>query len=93
MAPETGYTRKEIDGTLENILVEDFECNVDSITNSASLKDDLMLNSRQIVELVMKIEETFEIEISDEDADKMNTFWDITEYLCRQLRSEGRLKE
>jgi acyl carrier protein len=47
----------------------------------ASFKDDLGADSLDVVELVMELEDEFDIEISDEDAEKIATVTDVVEYI------------
>ena len=47
----------------------------------ASFKDDLGADSLDVVELVMELEDEFDLEISDEDAEKIATVADVVEYI------------
>ncbi|WP_088105061.1 acyl carrier protein [Halalkalibacter urbisdiaboli] len=47
----------------------------------ASFKDDLGADSLDVVELVMELEDEFDLEISDEDAEKISTVADVVEYI------------
>jgi acyl carrier protein len=51
------------------------------VTNEASFMDDLGADSLDTVELVMALEEEFEVEISDEDAEKIQTVQDAVDYI------------
>jgi len=53
----------------------------DQVTNEASFMDDLGADSLDTVELVMALEEEFDIEISDEDAEKIQTVQDAIDYI------------
>ena len=53
----------------------------DEVTPQASFIDDLGADSLDIVELVMALEEEYEIEISDEDAEKIKTVQDVVTYV------------
>jgi acyl carrier protein len=57
------------------------------VTAGASFQDDLGADSLDIVELVMAFEETFEIEIPDEDAEKIKTVQDAVNYV--QAHAKG----
>jgi acyl carrier protein len=51
------------------------------VTNEASFMEDLGADSLDTVELVMALEEEFDIEISDEDAEKIQTVQDAVDYI------------
>jgi len=53
----------------------------DQVTPEASFMDDLGADSLDTVELVMALEEEFDIEISDEDAEKIQTVQDAVDYI------------
>ncbi|QCX32243.1 acyl carrier protein [Caloramator sp. E03] len=53
----------------------------DDITMESSFIDDLGADSLDIVELIMALEEEFDIEIPDEDAEKIQTVGDVVEYI------------
>lgn len=53
----------------------------DKVTETASFIDDLGADSLDIVELVMTMEEEFELDIPDEDAEKMKTVGDVINYI------------
>ena len=53
----------------------------DKITKEASFADDLDADSLDLVELVMALEEEFDIEISDEDAEKIQTVQNAIDYV------------
>ena len=54
---------------------------------SAKILDDLGADSLDVVELVMALEEAFDIEIPDEDAEMMNTIGDVEGYLAKRIAS------
>jgi acyl carrier protein len=53
----------------------------EKVTDTASFIDDLGADSLDIVELVMTMEEEFELDIPDEDAEKMKTVGDVVSYI------------
>jgi acyl carrier protein len=55
------------------------------MTREASILDDLGADSLDVVELVMAIEEAFDIEISDEDAESMRTVGDVETYVSSRV--------
>jgi len=70
-----------IDKRVREIVAEQLERDVNEVTNEASFIDDLGADSLDIVELVMKMEEEFGIEIPDEEAEKIKTVNDVIQYI------------
>lgn len=66
---------------VKQIVVEQLGVDPGQVTESASFIDDLGADSLDTVELVMAFEEEFDIEIPDEDAEKLTTFGDALAYL------------
>lgn len=69
-------------------LVKEAGVDRDRITPDATLVDDLDLDSLDVVELVMDLEDEFGIEISDEDSERVETVGDLVA-LVKRLSSEG----
>lgn len=69
---------------LKAIVAESLGISADEIASSASFIDDLGADSLDIVELVMAIEKDFDIEIPDEDAEKIATVQDAIDYVSSQ---------
>ena len=72
---------QEIFEKVKAIVVEQLGVEEEKVTNEATFVDDLAADSLDIVELVMSIEEKFDIEIADSDAEKIVTIEDVVEYL------------
>ncbi|NBV50277.1 acyl carrier protein [bacterium] len=70
-----------IEEKVKNIIVEQLGVDVESVTPEASFIDDLGADSLDIVELVMTMEEEFDLEIPDEDAEKIKTVADVSNYI------------
>jgi len=70
-----------IEEKVKNIIVEQLGVDVESVTPEASFIDDLGADSLDIVELVMTMEEEFDLEIPDEDAEKIKTVSDVSNYI------------
>ena len=70
-----------------DLIVEQLGVSRDEVVNTASFVDDLGADSLDIVELVMSMEESFDIEIPDDDAEKMQTIGDAVSYLKERLES------
>lgn len=69
--------------TLARLLVDQLGCDHDAIKRESSLVDDLGCDSLDIVELTMTVEEEFNIEIPDDDAEKFQnaTVGDVVDYV------------
>ena len=63
------------------IITEQLGVKSEQVTKEARFVDDLGADSLDTVELVMKLEEDFDIEIPDEDAEKIQTVQDAVEYI------------
>ena len=66
---------------LKEIIMDQLGVEADKIKPEASFIDDLGADSLDIVELVMAMEEEFDLEIPDEDAEKLKTVGDVVNYL------------
>jgi len=66
---------------IKEIIMEQLGVDEDQITPEASFIDDLGADSLDTVELVMAFEEEFDVEIPDEDAEKIRTVQDVIDYL------------
>jgi len=71
----------EVDEKVKKIIVEQLGVNADEVTSEASFADDLGADSLDTVELVMALEEEFDSEIPDEDAEKLKTVGDVVKYI------------
>ena len=63
------------------MVAEKLDVDIDEVVPKASLVDDLGADSLDLVELVMTMEEEFDIEISDEEAEKLVTIQDAISYI------------
>jgi acyl carrier protein len=70
-----------IEERVKQIIVEQLGVDEGEVTPNASFVDDLGADSLDTVELVMAFEEAFEIEIPDEDAEKIRTVKDAIDYI------------
>lgn len=66
---------------VQEVIVDRLGVEKEEITVEASFKDDLGADSLDTVELIMELEETFDIEIADEDAEGMQTVGDVIKYI------------
>ena len=73
-----------VDEKIKNIIIEQLGVSADEVVPEASFVDDLGADSLDLVELVMVLEEEFGKEIPDEDAEKIQTVQDVTNYITGQ---------
>lgn len=66
---------------VKKLVVEQLDVSEDEVTPQASFMDDLGADSLDVVELIMALEEEFEIEIPDEDSEKIVTVQDAVNYI------------
>jgi len=66
---------------VKKIIVDRLGVDESEIKEEASFKDDLGADSLDVVELVMELEDEFDLEISDEDAEKITTVGDVIKYI------------
>jgi acyl carrier protein len=70
-----------VDQTMIDIIVEQLSVEREKVVPNASFVDDLGADSLDLVELIMAMEEGFDIEIPDEDAEKISTVQDAINYV------------
>ncbi|HHY04604.1 MAG TPA: acyl carrier protein [Thermoanaerobacterales bacterium] len=66
---------------VKQIIADQLGIDEDEVTPEASFIDDLGADSLDIVELIMAFEEEFDLEIPDEDAEKIKTVQDVIDYM------------
>jgi acyl carrier protein len=66
---------------VKKVVVDQLDVNEDEVTPTASFVEDLGADSLDQVELIMAFEEEFDIEIPDEDAEKISTVGDAVNYI------------
>jgi acyl carrier protein len=71
----------DVEEKIKNIIIEQLGVSADEIVPEASFVDDLGADSLDLVELVMVLEEEFGKEIPDEDAEKIQSVQDATNYI------------
>ena len=71
----------DIAARVKEIIANELGVEIEKVTDEASFVDDLGADSLDTVELVMAFEEEFEIEIPDEDAERMQNVGDAIKYL------------
>ena len=70
---------------VKKVVVEQLGVNEDEVTNEASFVDDLGADSLDTVELVMALEEEFDCEIPDEEAEKIATVQQAIDYVSAHM--------
>lgn len=66
---------------VKKVLVEQLDVDEEAVTPPASIVDDLGADSLDVVEIIMGLEEEFDVEIPDEDAEKITTVQQIISYV------------
>jgi acyl carrier protein len=77
-----------VEERVKQIIVEQLGVDEAEVTPTASFVDDLGADSLDTVELVMAFEEAFEIEIPDEDAEKIRTVQDAVTYIEQHAKAK-----
>ncbi|MES0364129.1 MAG: acyl carrier protein [Desulfobacteria bacterium] len=70
-----------VEEKVKNIIVEKLSVEPDEVVMAASFVDDLGADSLDLVELIMAMEEAFDMEISDDQAEKLQTVQDVMDYI------------
>ncbi len=78
-----------VEDKVKSIIVEQLGVDADEVTPNASFTDDLGGDSLDIVELVMAFEEEFDIEIPDEEAEKIGNVADAIAYISANAAAAG----
>lgn len=69
---------------VKELIAEELDVDLEEVTLEANLTDDLGADSLDAVELIMAIEDEFDIEVSDEQAQKFKTVKQIVDYIEQQ---------
>ena len=75
---------KSIETRVKDIIVDQLGVNADQVTLEAKFVEDLGADSLDTVELVMAFEEEFDIEVPDEEAEKLQSVGDVVTYITAQ---------
>jgi acyl carrier protein len=75
---------KSIEARVKDIIVDQLGVNADQVTLEAKFVEDLGADSLDTVELVMAFEEEFDIEVPDEEAEKLQAVGDVVTYITGQ---------
>lgn len=74
-------SEKSIEERVKQIIIENLSVNPEQVTPDAKFIEDLGADSLDVVELVMAFEEQFDVEVPDEDAEKLLTVGDVVKYI------------
>ncbi|MBR5922302.1 MAG: acyl carrier protein [Clostridia bacterium] len=72
--------------SIKTILSEQLEVNPDIITMDTNIADELGADSLDVVELLMAIEEEFEVEIPDEEIESLKTVGSVVDYIQDHMK-------
>ena len=75
----------DIEEKIKNIICEQLDVAEDDVVLTASFVDDLGADSLDQVELIMAMEEEFDVSIPDEDAEKITTVKDAVDYIAKAM--------
>jgi acyl carrier protein len=73
--------KNELEGRIRTLVAEQLGVDIEEVTPGASILDDLGADSLDVVELVMSLEDAFDIEVEDEDVEGMRTIGDLQQYV------------
>jgi len=73
-----------VEDKVKKIIAEKLSVDMEEVVPEASFVEDLGADSLDLVELIMSMEEEFDVDISDEDAEKIMTVKDAFEYVSAQ---------
>ena len=71
---------------IKEILAEQLDANAEEMTMETRIDEDLGADSLDVVELLMSIEDEFEVEIPDEEIENLKTIGDVVEYIQSNMQ-------
>lgn len=78
--------KQEVFNKIADLVADQFDVDRDKITGSLNFKQDLDADSIDFVEFVLDLEDTFNEEISDEDAEKLNTIDEAVDFVMKNQK-------
>ena len=78
--------KQEVFNKITDLVADQFDVDRDKITGSLNFKQDLDADSIDFVEFVLDLEDTFNAEISDEDAEKLNTIDEAVDFVMKNQK-------
>jgi acyl carrier protein len=85
-APEV-EEKMEVENKVREIVCQQLDVDPEQVKKETSFVEDLGADSLAVVELVLALEEAFEIDIPDEDTEKLRTFKDAVDYIAAKASS------
>lgn len=79
-------TYEEVFSKVIKIISNHFEIDTEKVTDELNIKDDLKADSISIMEFILELEDEFGTEISDEDAEQIETVGDAVDYIHSHLK-------
>ena len=76
-------TREEVFPKVASLMAKHFNVEESSITDATDIENDLQADSIKVMELVLDMEDEFDIEISDEDAENIKTVGQVVDFLMK----------
>ena len=73
---------------IKEIIAERFSVNVDTLNEQTSFTGDLGVDSLEVIELIMALEEEFDISIEDEYAQSMGTIGDVADFIKKKTAGQ-----
>ncbi len=80
---------EEVTSKVKKVIADQLGLNENEVKAEASFLNDLGADSLDIVEMVMTLEEEFDTEISDEEAEKIQTVQEAIDYILAKIEQEG----
>jgi acyl carrier protein len=77
----------DIEAKVKDLISQQLEVSTEQLVNSASFIDDLKADSLAVVELVLALEQEFEIEIPEEDTERIKTVGDAINYIKEHAKA------
>ena len=78
-------TREEVFAKVVTVIANHFEIDADKVTDTMRITEDLNADSISVMEFVLELEENFSTEISDEDAEQIQTVGGAVDYIVSHL--------
>lgn len=78
-------SREEVFEKVRSIVSEQLDVPEEKVTEDARFQEDLGADSLDVVELVMKMEDSFDIEVPEEDAEKIQTVKEVVDYILNKV--------
>jgi acyl carrier protein len=76
----------QIESTVKDIVVDQLDAKAGEVTRQTSFQDDLQADSLAIVELVLALEERFDVKIPDDEVDRIKTVGDAIDYIEKHIK-------